>query len=165
MLQLRRWSARNPAALERVYDSLAAALAGLDPLFRRIGYRRLEGPIKAVERRAKRLLFGCRMCGQCILRLSGMTCPMNCPKKMRNGPCGGVRPDGGCESRPRTRCAWVEAWEGSRRMINGGGMAIVKDPINQEYWGGSSWLRVARGDLRGIEEHGDINGVDGKTGK
>nr|WP_245947992.1 methylenetetrahydrofolate reductase C-terminal domain-containing protein [Halomonas montanilacus] len=29
------------------------------------------------------------MCGQCILSSTGMSCPMNCPKSLRNGPCGG----------------------------------------------------------------------------
>ncbi|MBF6309362.1 methylenetetrahydrofolate reductase C-terminal domain-containing protein, partial [Nocardia farcinica] len=35
-------------------------------------------------------IFNCQMCGQCILHSTGMTCPMTCPKKLRNGPCGGV---------------------------------------------------------------------------
>ena len=37
------------------------------------------------------------MCGQCVLHSTGMTCPMTCPKTLRNGPCGGVREDGDCE--------------------------------------------------------------------
>ena len=45
-------------------------------------------------------MFDCRMCGQCVLRKTGMACPTNCGKAMRNGPCGGVRADGGCEVDP-----------------------------------------------------------------
>ena len=51
------------------------------------------------------------MCGQCVLHSTGMTCPMNCPKTLRNGPCGGVRPDGHCEVKPEMRCVWVKAVE------------------------------------------------------
>ena len=57
----------------------------------RIGYQRLERPVAVVERAVKGLLFDCRMCGRCVLSSTGMSCPMNCPKQLRNGPCGGVR--------------------------------------------------------------------------
>jgi hypothetical protein len=36
-----------------------------------------------------------------------MSCPMNCPKSIRNGPCGGVRLNGHCEIKPEMRCVWV----------------------------------------------------------
>src|SRR5690349_2846774 len=32
------------------------------------------------ERAAKEQLFGCRMCGQCALPVTGYSCPMGCPK-------------------------------------------------------------------------------------
>jgi methylenetetrahydrofolate reductase (NADPH) len=54
------------------------------------------------------------MCGQCVLHSTGMTCPMNCPKTLRNGPCGGVREDGHCEVKPEMRCVWLKAYERSR---------------------------------------------------
>ena len=57
-------------------------------------WRRSSKPSRA-------LLFDCRMCGQCVLSSTGMSCPMNCPKTLRNGPCGGVRADGNCEVKPR----------------------------------------------------------------
>ena len=60
------------------------------------------------------MLFDCRECGQCVLSATGMACPMNCPKQMRNGPCGGVREDGRCEVQPEMRCVWVEATEGTQ---------------------------------------------------
>jgi len=46
-----------------------------------------------VEHAVKGPVWDCRMCGQCVLHSTGMTCPMTCPKTLRNGPCGGVRED------------------------------------------------------------------------
>jgi hypothetical protein len=39
-----------------------------------------------------------------------MTCPMGCPKTLRNGPCGGVREDGNCEVKPEMKCVWTKAY-------------------------------------------------------
>jgi hypothetical protein len=83
------------------------------------------------------------MCGQCILSDTGMSCPMNCPKSLRNGPCGGVRPNGHCEVKPEMKCVWVAAWEGSRRMAGGPALLDLQPPVDHRLWGRSSWLRVA----------------------
>ncbi len=146
MYVLRLWSVRHARAMELGYGALEAALRALDPLFRRIGYRRLERPVAAAERAIKGVLFDCRMCGQCVLSSTGMSCPMNCPKSLRNGPCGGVRPDGFCEVVPTMRCVWVEAFEGSRRMKGGGAIGAPLPPIDHRLWSRSSWLAVARGE-------------------
>ena len=98
----------------------------------------------AAERVIKGFMFDCRMCGQCALRSTGMSCPMNCPKSLRNGPCGGVRLDGGCEVIPTMRCVWVEAWDGAQRMDNGMVITLVQDPLDQRLSETSSWLRVTR---------------------
>ena len=42
-----------------------------------------------IERAVKGPLFGCRMCGNCLLQETALICPMECPKGARNGPCGG----------------------------------------------------------------------------
>lgn len=116
----------------------------LHPLWNTIGYDRLEKPVATLERWIKGFLFDCRMCGQCVLSSTGMSCPMNCPKTLRNGPCGGVRPGGYCEIKPEMRCVWVEAWEGSLRMRNGNAIELVQKPVNIQLQGSSSWLRIAR---------------------
>jgi hypothetical protein len=56
------------------------------------------------------------MCGQCVLHSTGMTCPMNCPKTLRNGPCGGVRANGNCEVKPEMRCVWLKGFERAEGM-------------------------------------------------
>jgi len=120
-------------------------MVAFDPLWRRIGYQRLERPMAAVEKAVKGLLFDCQMCGQCALSQTGMSCPMNCPKTLRNGPCGGVRPNGHCEVKPEMRCVWVEAVAGSERMRQGGAaIRAVRPPVDRTLVGTSSWLRVAR---------------------
>ena len=48
-----------------------------------------------------------------------MSCPMNCPKNLRNGPCGGVRENGHCEVKPEMKCVWVQAWEGAEPYAQG----------------------------------------------
>lgn len=145
MYRLRLWSTRHARGLEALYQAFERVMVAADPLWRRLGYERLERPVAAIEKRVKGLLFDCQMCGQCALSESGMSCPMNCPKTMRNGPCGGVRADGHCEVVPTMRCVWVEAWEGSRRM-RGGFQAIraVRPAVDRRLIGTSAWLRAAR---------------------
>ncbi len=36
---------------------------------------------------------------------------MNCPKTLRNGPCGGVRENGHCEVKPEMKCVWLKAYD------------------------------------------------------
>ena len=143
MYAVRLWSVRHPRLLSSVYAGFERLLKSLDPLFRRIGYERLERPAAAVERTVKGFLFDCRMCGQCVLTSTGMSCPMNCPKSLRNGPCGGVRSDGHCEVDPDMRCVWVEAWEGNR-IMGGGAVMSTQHPLDFSLQGASSWLAVAR---------------------
>jgi hypothetical protein len=94
-----------------------------------------------LEKVGKGLLFDCRMCGQCTLHLSGMTCPMTCPKELRNGPCGGVRPDGNCEIIPSMRCVWVEAWERAQKMPRYGHHILeLVPPLDHRLQGTSAWV-------------------------
>ena len=144
MYAVRLCSVRHARLLNGIYRAFERALVACDPILRRIGYDRLERPAAAVERQVKGLLFDCRMCGQCVLSSTGLSCPMNCPKNLRNGPCGGVRPDGHCEVRPEMRCVWVEAFEGSRRLRQGDAILAVQQPIDQRLWGRSAWLGVLR---------------------
>jgi Methylene-tetrahydrofolate reductase C terminal len=144
MRQMRRWSVRHAAPMSRVYAVFERALVALDPLLRRIGYARLDRPAAVLERGIKGALFDCRMCGQCILSSTGMSCPMNCPKNLRNGPCGGVRPDGRCEVRPEMTCVWVLAFEGSRRMPEGDLIQAVQPPVDHRLWGRSAWIGLLR---------------------
>jgi hypothetical protein len=145
MYSVRLWSVRHARGLNSFYRGFERALTGLHPLFKLIGYQRLERPVAALERSVKGVLFDCRMCGQCILSSTGMSCPMNCPKSLRNGPCGGVRANGNCEVRPDMKCVWYLAVAGSAR-IPGGAEALsnVQHPVDRRLTGKSSWLRVAR---------------------
>ena len=145
MYAMRLWSVRHARGLQTVYRLLEKVLTTLHPLWRRVGYERLEKPVATLERAVKGMLFDCQMCGQCILGDTGMSCPMNCPKNLRNGPCGGVRADGHCEVKPSMRCVWVEAIAGSERMRDdGAGIRGVQVPVDWRLQGRSSWLRVVR---------------------
>lgn len=146
MLIMRRWSVRHAGALERMYRLLSSLLAVCGPLFRALGYARVEKSLLPLERNVKGLMFDCRMCGHCLLSANGMACPMNCPKSVRNGPCGGVRPDGGCEVDPQMQCVWVEGWRGTRQMTAGALSLLPNPPANAGYAGSSSWMRLARGE-------------------
>ncbi|HEX5461977.1 MAG TPA: methylenetetrahydrofolate reductase C-terminal domain-containing protein [Steroidobacteraceae bacterium] len=145
MYSVRLWSVRHARGLNAFYRGFERTLTALHPLFERIGYERLERPVAAVERSVKGLLFDCRMCGQCILSSTGMSCPMNCPKSMRNGPCGGVRANGNCEVRPDMKCVWHLAVAGSACIPRGvEALSGVQHPVDRRLTGKSSWLRVAR---------------------
>lgn len=145
MYAVRRWSVRHADKLEPLYRWFECVMVMLDPLWRRIGYSRLEKPVASVERVVKGFLFDCQMCGRCVLSSTGLSCPMNCPKQLRNGPCGGVRADGRCEVKPEMACVWVEAFAGSARMRDGlTRLRTVQTPVDWRGRGRSAWLAQAR---------------------
>jgi len=145
MYAVRLWSVRHARGLNAFYRGFEAVLARLHGVFRALGYTRIEKPVAMVEKAVKGLLFDCRMCGQCVLSSTGMSCPMNCPKTLRNGPCGGVRANGNCEVKPDMKCVWVQAYQGAERIPNGvAAMSRVQFAVDQRAQGSSSWLRVAR---------------------
>ena len=118
-------------------------------------YRRLaalverSGPARrlftAAEKHAKEPLFGCRMCGQCALPVTGYACPMSCPKELRNGPCGGVGADGSCEVHPELRCVWVVAYERASSEGRASDLRRLQRPVDHRRWGESAWLSYWQG--------------------
>ena len=145
MYRVRLWSVRHARGLNRLYRALEDLLVRLRPLMRLVGDKRLERPFAALERGTKGFLFDCKMCGQCVLSSTGMSCPMNCPKQLRNGPCGGVRADGNCEVLPDMKCVCVAAWEGGQRIPGGvESMRTVQFAVDRRLEGRSSWLRALR---------------------
>lgn len=139
---VRLWAVRHSRALEWFYKHFADVFLKLHPLWKKLGYQRVEGPVKFVEKHVKGFLFDCRMCGQCVLSSTGMSCPMNCPKQLRNGPCGGVRANGNCEVEPDMPCVWVQAWNGSQQMVDSQAILDVQKPVDQSFRETSAWLRT-----------------------
>ena len=131
MYRMRSWSVRNARWLKRLYALVETVLVWAHPVLKRIGYERLDKPFVAVEKITKGFLLDSQNCGQCIVGFTGLACPMNCPKSMRNGPCGGVRPDGKCEVIPEMDCVWVLAWQGNQRLgANEYLIQVVQPPID-----------------------------------
>lgn len=144
MYRIRLFAVRHSPLFEWIYARVEAILVSLHPIFTTIGYHRVERPVALIEKATKSLLFDCKMCGQCVLSSTGMSCPMNCPKELRNGPCGGVREGGFCEVKTEMKCVWVLAWDGASRMKNGERVHEVLPPVDQRLKGTSSWLSAAR---------------------
>jgi hypothetical protein len=155
MYRARLFAVRHARAFEWIYQRFERLMIALDPVFARIGYDRVERPIALIERGAKGLLFDCKMCGQCVLSSTGMSCPMNCPKQLRNGPCGGVRPGGYCEVKPRMKCVWCLAWDGAARMKGRDKIREVLPPVDHSLQGSSAWLRVSREKAAKLRESHD----------
>ncbi|MGM1051632.1 MAG: methylenetetrahydrofolate reductase C-terminal domain-containing protein [Pseudomonadota bacterium] len=156
MYSIRLWTVRHTRFFERAYRIFEPLIVKLQPILSSIGYQRAEKPVSMVEKISKGLLFDCKMCGQCILSSTGMSCPMNCPKSLRNGPCGGVRANGNCEVKPEMRCVWVEAWDGSQKMKGDDKIHVVQLPVDHSQKGSSSWLRIARNTSNPTSDHNDV---------
>jgi hypothetical protein len=151
MKEARRWPGSEwikdrPAALESIYQVSVKAFRRVYPTMKKVAPRTSERFMIWAEEVGKGYVWNCQMCGQCILHSTGMTCPMNCPKNLRNGPCGGVRENGHCEVIPEMKCVWVQAWERSKQMpIYGHEMMQLQPPVNRALHNTSSWINMAEG--------------------
>lgn len=103
--------------------------------------------INTIEHALKKPVWDCRMCGQCVLHATGMTCPMTCPKTLRNGPCGGVREDGTCEVRPDMPCVWLKAQARSEKLprVWREEFDELRPPVDNQLHGTSSWVNLLTG--------------------
>jgi len=138
-----RWLQNYPNFLDAAYKATYGLLVALKPILHAVGFRRLESVFEAGERITKGAIFNCQMCGQCILHSTGMTCPMNCPKNLRNGPCGGTRRDGHCEVIPEMMCVWVLAWERAAQMgEHGQEIHSIQPPVDRRLQDTSAWLNA-----------------------
>lgn len=145
-MSLGSWLRDHPRFLEQAYRATHVIFQWLDPLFSRLGYERSDHWLRPAEELGKKIVFDCRMCGQCVLHSTGMTCPMTCPKNLRNGPCGGVRDNGHCEVKPEMKCVWVEAYERSQKMpAYGQEMIHLQPPVNRLLEGSSAWINMLKG--------------------
>ena len=97
------------------------------------------------EKMIKVPVFGCSMCGQCILRSTGLVCPMGCPKQMRNGPCGGCL-DGICEVYRREKhprpCVWYKAVQRAQKLPWSRKLKWINPAVDWRLWSTSSWHNI-----------------------
>lgn len=137
------WIKDHPALLEVAYDLTRRIVVRLYPWMRRLSPVLAERAMVWGEEITKGWIFNCQMCGQCILHSTGMTCPMTCPKKMRNGPCGGVRANGHCEVIPERLCVWLQAWERGHSMRRyADELQITQPPVDYALQGTSAWVNM-----------------------
>jgi hypothetical protein len=140
------WIKDHPAVLEKVYDLSVGAFRSVYPAMKKVAPSASNHFMVWAESVGKGYVWNCQMCGQCVLHSTGMTCPMNCPKNLRNGPCGGVRANGHCEVIPELPCVWVQAWERSQSMPRYGHELIqLLPPVNRQLHNTSSWINMVEG--------------------
>jgi methylenetetrahydrofolate reductase (NADPH) len=99
--------------------------------------------LETTERWVKGPLFGCRMCGNCLLQETAFICPMECPKGARNGPCGGSTEEH-CyvdETRP---CMWYRIYERAFKMGREEMLLEVLPPLDWDKVGTETWGDVVK---------------------
>ena len=147
-----------PHALEIIYDIFERALMPFQRWLKPGSF--FEPVVIRAEKVGKGAVFDCRMCGQCILHSTGMTCSMTCPKNLRNGPCGGVRTNGNCEVYPEEPCVWVQAFERSIDMPRYGyEFLAIQPPVNRQLEGTASWINMLH-DIDGEMPDGWVNTLE-----
>lgn len=98
--------------------------------------RRILG---SVERIIKGSLFGCRMCGNCLLQQTAFICPMQCPKGLRNGPCGGITPDKKCYIDKTRNCIWHVIYSKAIKAGRQERLLEILPPLDWEKTGCETW--------------------------
>ncbi len=89
-------------------------------------------------------LFRCQHCGECILSHTAFICSQRCPKRSRNGPCGGTGENGTCEVYPERKCIWYLIYRRAKLLNR---ISLLKRTESIHNWNlekTSAWLNVFR---------------------
>jgi hypothetical protein len=103
------------------------------------------------ENAVKKPVFKCQDCGQCVLSHNAFTCCMRCPKQIRNGPCGGTRPDGHCEVYPERACIWWLIYERSKKLDRVHKLGKYHIPVDRRLEHTSAWMNMFAGRILPME--------------
>jgi methylenetetrahydrofolate reductase (NADPH) len=103
---------------------------GREPFGRRL--------LASMERVVKGPLWGCRMCGNCLLQETAFVCPMECPKGLRNGPCGGSTSEF-CYVDKTRPCIWYKIFDRAYRMGRQEKLLEVLPLLDWDKVGGETW--------------------------
>jgi len=103
-------------------------------------------------------LFGCRMCGNCLLQETAFICPMECPKGMRNGPCGGITPEKKCYVDETRKCVWYAIYQRALKTGREETLLEVLPPLDWDKVGTETWGDVVR-QIRKVGTGKFISGV------
>lgn len=109
-------------------------------------YERDTLPVRAFtsfERFLKGAIWGCRMCGNCVLQETAFVCPMTCAKGLRNGLCGGSTPEK-CYVDPTKPCTWYKIFERAEHMGRLDTLLEVLPPVDGRQAGHETWLDLVR---------------------
>ncbi len=106
-------------------------------------------------------LFGCRMCGNCLLQETAFICPMECPKGLRNGPCGGVTQEKNCYIDETRKCIWYAIYNRSLKTGREEKLLEVLPPLDWNKVGTETWGDV----IRQVRKVGVMNFIKGNISK
>jgi hypothetical protein len=133
---------------ERMDSNFSNRLDGFLTARPRLGWR-VSGLGLLLENLIKIPVFRCQRCGDCVLSYTAFICSQRCPKRLRNGACGGTRPGGFCEVYPDKRCIWHAIYRRSHAV---GRVAMLTRLVPAHRWDlerTSAWLNVLLGRRRG----------------
>ena len=98
--------------------------------------------LEKTELLVKGPVWGCRMCGNCLLQETAFICPMECPKGMRNGPCGGITPEKNCYVDETRKCVWYAIYKSALKMGREEILLEVLPPLDYDRVGTETWADV-----------------------
>ncbi|MBN1273784.1 MAG: methylenetetrahydrofolate reductase C-terminal domain-containing protein [Candidatus Aminicenantes bacterium] len=86
--------------------------------------------------------FRCQRCGECILSHTAFICSQRCPKRLRNGPCGGTGRGGTCEVYPEQKCVWYRIYKRARFLRRLFLLTRIEKIHNWNLEKTSAWMNV-----------------------
>jgi methylenetetrahydrofolate reductase (NADPH) len=94
-----------------------------------------------MEKFAKKVLYDCQHCDDCALFDMYYLCPVSqCPKDMRQGPCGGSRVDGTCEVHEDQMCIWDRVYWRAKNRKGCDKLRYIMAPRDWELYETNSWV-------------------------
>jgi len=157
--------------MSRSHDLFFDSDNSLAPVFRKMSKQMDRGIggrlfLHLAEHPVKRVLLGCRQCGDCAIQHVAFLCPESgCPKHIRNGACGGSK-NGKCEVHPDRSCVWYRAY--NRWAADGKAQGLCDGCVPPRMWEldrSSSWLNFHLSRDHRIGDCPHVPGVELPTNK